>query len=337
MARNGMRSIVETVGLIELGRTLVLAGDESLLAQLPAGKWIAGTATSFMTEQGGVTDKEHVFVTDLSDVAEHVDIKRYSTDNLPRIACDYPSTGFTILVVPGGSEIHAAFARKVQSYEDVFNSPLLGWVSGVDVAEIETRKPKVFAGTPEPLADEAAAIHVSLPPGKTAYLDIINLFSPNDGDTIVFHKEGFICEGDCTISGKPTNFASYIAAQNIDVRLPLVANYNGAMINVSIQTVDQSAGRVKFYAPVFPGVEYQFATPIEDYTDQFKQNMEMEQCMQDAGATETVFSCNCILNFLYAELTGKKTGSLIGPMTFGEIAYMLLNQTLVELKVTNTA
>lgn len=34
---------------------------------------------------------------------------------------------------------------------------------------------------------------------------------------------------------------------------------------------------------------------------------------------------------MYAHLEGKKTGAIKGPMTFGEIAYILLNQTMVYL------
>jgi hypothetical protein len=52
----------------------------------------------------------------------------------------------------------------------------------------------------------------------------------------------------------------------------------------------------------------------------------------DIGDVE--FSCNCILNYLYGELEGKRTGALKGPMTFGEVAYQLLNQTMVYLKVS---
>ena len=48
---------------------------------------------------------------------------------------------------------------------------------------------------------------------------------------------------------------------------------------------------------------------------------------------EIAFSCNCILNFLYSDLEGKHTGHIIGPMTFGEIGYQLLNQTMVFLNV----
>jgi hypothetical protein len=45
-----------------------------------------------------------------------------------------------------------------------------------------------------------------------------------------------------------------------------------------------------------------------------------------------MFSCNCILNFLYGELEGKSIGTFTGPVTFGEIAYQLVNQTLVYVK-----
>lgn len=46
-----------------------------------------------------------------------------------------------------------------------------------------------------------------------------------------------------------------------------------------------------------------------------------------------MFSCNCTLNFLYSELEGKRTGQLVGPVAFGEIAYQGLNQTLVYLQI----
>ena len=49
---------------------------------------------------------------------------------------------------------------------------------------------------------------------------------------------------------------------------------------------------------------------------------------RDAGS----LSCNCILNFVYGGLEGKKTPGFTGPVTFGEIAYILLNQTLVTLE-----
>ena len=46
-----------------------------------------------------------------------------------------------------------------------------------------------------------------------------------------------------------------------------------------------------------------------------------------------LFSCNCILNYQYAELEGEKTKGFTGPVTFGEVAYQLLNQTMVYLTI----
>ena len=48
---------------------------------------------------------------------------------------------------------------------------------------------------------------------------------------------------------------------------------------------------------------------------------------------EPEFSCNCILNYLYGELEGKKIDNISGPITFGEIGYQLLNQTLTFLYI----
>jgi hypothetical protein len=78
------------------------------------------------------------------------------------------------------------------------------------------------------------------------------------------------------------------------------------------------------YAPVFPGVDYRFAKPVGDYSSAFGQAIA-------SGEQQPGFACNCILNYLYGQLEGKKTGDITGPITFGEIAHQLLNQTMVRL------
>jgi hypothetical protein len=98
------------------------------------------------------------------------------------------------------------------------------------------------------------------------------------------------------------------------------------MVNTSIQNIDLENKRVSFFAPVFPELEYRIATPIEDYISEFNDIINELNI-------KPVHTCNCILNYLYASLEGKKTASLTGPMTFGEIAYQLLNQTLVYLTI----
>jgi hypothetical protein len=215
----------------------------------------------------------------------------------------------------------------VQGYDGVFNGALVGWISGVHVSEIGKTAPKTFAGNGTANDNKAVVMYVTLPEGLNARLDIINLFTQGTGATIEFGTDGFSTEGNCTIDGKPTNLAKYVTDNKLDTKLPLVADYNGAMINVSFQAVDADKGEVKFYAPVFRDIKYRLATPVADYTTSFG------QVLKTTNVGNVAFSCNCILNFLYAELEGKKTAPLVGPVTFGEIAYMLLNQTLVYLSI----
>lgn len=131
----------------------------------------------------------------------------------------------------------------------------------------------------------------------------------------------------CLVNGKETVFADYIAENNIDTKLPLVADYNSVLVNVSIKAVSEEDKTVDFYAPVFAGKEYRFASPVGDYAESFAERLK---AFED---TKPVFSCNCILNYLYGELEGKTTPPFAGPVTFGEIAYQLLNQTLVYTEI----
>ncbi|EKO38112.1 MAG: hypothetical protein B193_3196, partial [Solidesulfovibrio magneticus str. Maddingley MBC34] len=101
-------------------------------------------------------------------------------------------------------------------------------------------------------------------------------------------------------------------------------------VNISFQDVDEVEGLVKFYAPVFSGIRYKHAKPVVDYVKEFNDRLCKECSIESA---RVAFSCNCILNYLYSELEGKKTDPFTGPITFGEIAYQLLNQTLVYLEI----
>ena len=110
----------------------------------------------------------------------------------------------------------------------------------------------------------------------------------------------------------------YLRSVNADSKLPLTADYNASVVNVSIQSVDEANGLVKFDTPVFNGVPYKLAAPVGDYVEAFEKLAGADGC--------PVFSCNCILNYLYSGPEGKKTGSMTGPITFGEIVHILLNQ-----------
>ena len=170
--------------------------------------------------------------------------------------------------------------------------------------------------------DTAVVMHVTLPADLVAEVEIVNLFTPGTGETITFPVSGFTAR-ECLVDGRHANLASYFKTARTDDTVPLAADYNGSIVNVSVQEVDESTGMVKFYAPVFAGVEYKLASPVADYVSSFR------SAVGTNGRSE--FNCNCILNYLYAGLEGKQLGNTYGPVTFGEIAHQLLNQTLVRL------
>jgi len=319
-------SLEEAAALIRSGKVLSIAADAALLEQLPPGNWIGGTIPYFMAQDGGETTREKVFVTQIDAAAGTPTIRYYDTAELSRVCVDAPESGFSLIILPAFSESHSHFARDAPSFPDMYMKPLAGWIAGIHLDDLGNDKPLVFSGNDAKGHEEGAVVmHVTLPPERIAQIGIINLFKQGTGDKIRFTTSGFSAEG-CLINGKPTNFAEYVKANQLDTRLPLVADYCGAMINVSIKEVDEQAGRVDFYAPVFDDVEYRIAAPVTDYVEAFR-SAAPQQCGQIA------FCCNCILNYLYSELEGKRVERMFGPMTFGEVAYQLLNQTLVYVTI----
>jgi hypothetical protein len=321
--------VIEVKSKIARGQKLLLAGDESLLKSLPAGKWIGGSIPYFMTEEGGLTTRHKIYVTELPDTVTAISIKVYDAANLANIYTDAPNNGFSIIIMPGSSKTHLEFALHAPQYNDFGHSPLLGWIAGVHLDDLATITPKVFNGQTQTMLEDAAVVmHVSLPAFQVAEINYINIFEQGTGDTITFLQDGFNAS-DAYINGVKTNFADYITQQNLDLRLPLVADYFGAMVNVSFQDVDPAKHEVRFYAPVFAGVSYKHARPLNDYVQQFTAKIPVNLNRHPA------FSCNCILNYLYSELEGKRTGKITGPATFGEVVYQLLNQTMAYLTITD--
>ncbi|HXH01940.1 MAG TPA: hypothetical protein VNN09_01315 [Candidatus Competibacteraceae bacterium] len=324
MPQAALMRIEEVAALIRQGRSLALAGDEAALEGLPQGRWIGGTIPYFMTAAGGLSSRERIFVHDVSDWGAQPSIRYYALDELHRVARDAPDHGVSLIIIPAGSEVHSAYARNAPNYDDMYLKPLLGWVAGVHLSELGQRAPRVYDGLlGTSVSDCAVVMHIPLPATRHALIDIVNPFQPGAGEIITFAATGFEA-ADCLIDGRPANLADYYRDRALDTRLPLVADYCGAPINVSIRQVHYRERRVEFYAPVFPGVEYRLARPLPDYLVDFAAAMP-------PAAARAVFSCNCILNYLYGELEGRQTQGMVGPFTFGEIAYQLLNQTLVYL------
>ena len=324
ISRPAMKSVAEVSAMIEDGQVLTLAGDEALLSKLPKGNWIGGSIPYFMAPAGGQISRDQIFVTELPVAAGDVSIHSYDVSHLHGLLEDAPEHGFSIIIVPAGSDVHVSYARNAPNYTDMFLKPIIGWVSGVHLDDLNRVSPKVFDGQQQRATDQhAVVLHAALPEHQLANIGIVNLFNQGDGDVITFAETGF-STSHAMINGSPQSLSEYLNGIKADTRLPLVADYNGAMMNVSFQSVDDDD--VKFYAPVFEGVEYRLARPVADYVHDFE--AAVPQLSKDVA-----FSCNCILNFLYSELEGKQTGVMTGPITFGEIAYQLLNQTLVYMVI----
>ncbi|MDP3841885.1 MAG: hypothetical protein Q8Q81_04715 [Oxalobacteraceae bacterium] len=311
--------------LIQSGATLAIAGDESVLAGLPRGNWIGGTIPYFMAQDGGSTTRKHVFVTAMdADEGLKPRIAQYDPEHLPQVCTDAPDNGFSLIILPAFSQMHFDYAKNAPMYDDMYIKPIVGWISGMHLDDTGIRVPKVVDGrTGALLENRAVVLHVPLPDNISVNVNIVNLFSQGCGDVMQFEESGFEASS-CIINGRPTPFAQYLKAIGHDTRLPLVADYNGASINVSFKSISDTDGKVEFYGPVFPHVEYLLARP-------FGGSYETAFAHASASLPEASFSCNCILNYLHSELEGKHTGNVIGPMTFGEVAYQLLNQTMVHM------
>jgi hypothetical protein len=77
------------------------------------------------------------------------------------------------------SPSHLSFALNAPGYKDFAKRPLVGWIAGIDLADLGKVKPKVFDGsTGRALDDAAVVMHVQLPAGKVPEVKIINIFTP---------------------------------------------------------------------------------------------------------------------------------------------------------------
>ncbi|WP_430418916.1 DUF6976 family protein [Methylibium petroleiphilum] len=326
-ATGALMSVEEAGVLLRSHGRYMVAGEEALLRRLPRGRWIGGSIPYFMGQDGGRTTRDQVFVAALPGVGSlEPTLCWYDAKSLPNVCIDSPANGYSLIIIPAFSAVHSQFAREAPQYEDMYLKPLLGWIAGIHLDDLGKTVPVVVNGeTGEFDGERALVMHVPLAEDQLARLDIVNLFEQGDGDRIRFTEAGFHAH-DCLVNGKPVNFADYLKRNAVDTRWPLVADYSGAMVNVSFKGIDEADHRVDFYAPVFDDIEYRFARPMENY----------EQALVGAlpaDSGQVGWSCNCILNYLYSELEGKRTGPITGPMTFGEVAYQLLNQTMVVLSI----
>lgn len=316
-------TLEETVKMINEGKILHIAADDSLLGKLPKGKWIGGTTPYFISEEGGIFTKEKLFVNEI-DFAADIKVAVYGKYNIFQVVEECYDNGLTMMIMPYGSKVAAKYAKEAPEVEELLMHPIVGWISGFDLGgESEA---KVYDGTSgESYTDRAVVMYIKLPEDKTAMINMINIFTDDKTDPVIRFYDNDLSVSKCSVNGQDVNFAQYIKKKGLDTKMPLVADYNGSYINTSIKEV--SKDRVSFYAPVFKNIEYRFAVDVNDYSGEFRKRIS------EAGAHDPIISCNCILNYQYGNLAGQKIPPYTGPVTFGEIAYQLLNQTLVYCEI----
>lgn len=314
----------EIIEFINQGRTLILAGSYEALDGLPPGNWMAGTSSYFIDVEGGLKSNDKIFVVELPDVFFNFKIMNYDENTIAELGSHYYQHGFSYILVPAFSKVHFSYAEHCREYKNIYAQPLMGWVAGFDLDNKALQTGFVIDGTTGKIySDQALIMHVELKPNFLAKLDTINLFEQGNGDILRFLHNGFSAK-ECYVRGELRNFYQYIVENECNTELPLVATVNDQQTNISIMSLDEKNQMVHFYAPVFSDTEYQFASPVGFYEDEFEDQLNAKQLHPS-------ISCNCILNYLYAHLEGKKTANITGPMTFGEISHMLLNQTMVSL------
>lgn len=324
---NKLCDIAEANALIAEGRLLHIAGDEPLLRCLHRGNWIGGTTPYLITEEGGITELNRVFVTEFSHTVGESTIHFVDIGNIPSISTDAPRNGFTIVIAPGMSDIHTIYGLTANRIPGIRDVPVMGWISGVHERDRGKVSPKVFNGrTGEAADDHIAVLRANLPVGKKAEVGIINLFKQGNGDEIVFQEPSFSVR-ECLVNGERRNFYEYAVSRDLDLKRPLVTQLHGELLNISLKAFDEATGSVQFYAPVMKDRVYRQAAPLPDYRGALVAAAKRRKL-------SPVLSCNCYHNYTYGGLEGEGYVPLPGPAVFGELAHVLMNQTLVCLSVT---
>ena len=317
-------TFLEAKKKIEDGLLLHISGTEKLLRQLPKGNWIGGSTEYFMSNEGGKISGEHLFVTQFYNT--NFKVKSYDKTDIARVAEDTFDHGFSILIMPYESLVHATYAEHAASYKDMFLKNIVGWISGMNL-EATNQTPIVVNGiTGEVFSDKAVSLSLEFPEDKVVSVNIINIFDEDENLSVIkFENCGYQAK-TCWIEGKEKLLADYIKETGFNIQNPIIGDYSGAKINTAIRSIEED-GQVHFAAPIFDNIDYRLSKHVADYPKTFTERFK------DIDETKIVFSVNCLFNFLYGQMEGKKTGTFFGPVVFGEIAYQLVNQTLVYVKV----
>ncbi len=325
--KNKLYTKEEVIEFIKQGRTMHLSGSEKMLENLPKGNWIAGMTPYFMDEVGKVCDNK-IYVEDFSLIAEEVKIVALDDKEIKDIAKNNTYTnGFIFVILPLESQVYYAFSNNSLEFDNIYDNPVVGYVSSCLFEDYGKVTPKVVIGTdPKLISDKAAVMYVKVNDRLRVRAEIMN-FDTIDFDTpaLKFPKTSFT-QSDCLIDGKPGNIAEYL--ENVNNRLghypQLITSQNGALVNRDIKSVDLEKGEVSFFSPAYDSDEYRLVKPNNNYLRAFNDNLKKK--------TDVMACFSCTSYFLLGDFEYQHV-DYNGVYTFGEIGYQLLNKTVVTLEV----
>ena len=316
-----LKTLDETIALINKKKLLHISATQDLLRKLPKGNWIGGSAECFATDlkTDNAKDKLWVFEMDF----ETYNIKTYTTNTISMFTSDTYPNGFSIIIMPGKTKLVQSFAKNAPHYKDIFLKSVVGWVAGSENDEA----PFVVNGqTGELLTNEAVILNVALPDDKIAVVNVVNIFTANESSPVIeFETEAFQAK-NCLIDGADEILTDYAESHHINLQFPLIGEYYGSEVNTTMTDISDDKV-VDVAAPLFKGIKYRFSKPLDNYADAFVNkinNIKDKDC---------IFSCNCISNKFFGKLDEYDLGGFYGPYVYGEIAYQLMNQTLVYLQI----
>ncbi|MBO7440653.1 MAG: hypothetical protein J6T96_03145 [Bacteroidales bacterium] len=325
--KNKLYTKEQVVEFIKEGRIMHLCGNEETLKDLPKGNWVAGMTPYFMDEVGKICGNK-IYVDDFSFIGEECEMATFDENNIAEIAKrNKYSNGFIFVVLPIDSQVYFTFANHSLEYENIYDNPVVGYVSSVLLEEYGKKQPKVAIGSEGVLhADKAAVMYVKVPDRLRVRAEIMNFDSIDDTTpSLKFPKTGFT-QSDCLIDGKPGNIARYL--EDVKSRIghypQLITSQNGALVNRDVKSVNLETGEAVFFSPAYESDVYYIVKVNKDYLGTFNRRL---------GRKTDVIACvSCTSYFLQGDFEYRHI-DFNGVYTFGEIAYQLLNKTIVTLEV----
>jgi hypothetical protein len=315
----------EVSDMILAGKHLLLAGDAKLLKHLPKGDWIGGSTPYFIVQPGiRTTSFDKIFVNKLPDCVTKTEIAEYDETDIQNIFTDGTHNGLTVLILPYSSPVSNEYARNATRYPNFAMHPVFGWLTGEEMGVVHTGEERSFtiSGLGNGLSTKkAVAMRITLPKTKYAEIQIFNPFKQGSGDKIEFDCSELTVR-DAIINGEKRNFAEYLRENNIDLNMPMSANYSGTLLNNVVVAVVEDG--VMLSAPAFENLEYRFAELDPDVTEPSLINDKI------------FFAASCVAYFLQPALSDKYLRQINCPIVFGEIAYQMVGMTTIYVTIDDT-